>query len=328
MFSSLAGGFGDVATSVLDGAGFWLPRAASTTAEPVDFLFDAVTAIGAFFFVLISAVLFWFVWKYRARAGHREQPSADHNQVLEITWTVIPVLIVIWIFWEGFTGFLANHTPPQNAYNVQVLGQKWSWSFTYPNGAVDGNLHVPADVPVRLTLTSQDVIHSLFIPEFRVKRDAVPGRYTTVWFRAPQPGQYQIFCAEYCGTSHSNMLAKVIVHPRGEFDRWLDDAANFVDKMKPAEAGEKLYNQRGCKQCHSTDGKAGTGPSFKGIWNHDAVLRDGSKVLVDENYVRESVLEPQAKVVAGFEPVMPTYKGRLKDKEITAIIEYLKTLEK
>jgi cytochrome c oxidase subunit 2 len=287
-----------------------------------------VTWIGIFFFVLITVLTFWFVWKYRARPGHREEATAEHNQALEITWTVIPILIVIWIFWEGFTGFLNLATPPQNAYNVQVLGQKWSWNFTYPNGAVDGNLHVPVDVPVRLTMTSQDVIHSLFIPHFRVKRDAVPGRYTTLWFQATSPGEYQIFCAEYCGTSHSNMLAKVVVHPPGEFEKWVEEAANFVDKMPPAEAGLKLYQQRGCQQCHSADGKGGTGPTFKGIWGHQQLLTDGSKVLVDENYVRESILAPQAKIAAGFEPVMPTYQGRIKDKEITALIEYLKTLEK
>jgi len=313
------------------GAGFWLPRQGSTTAERVDFLFHAVTGISIFFFVLITVVLLYFVWKYRARTGHAAQASADHNQKLEITWTVIPLLIVIWIFWEGFTGFLDLQTPPANAYEVQVLGQKWKWLFTYPNGVVDDNLHVPPDEPVRLVMTSQDVIHSLFVPDFRIKRDAVPGRYEREWFQAKEPGEYQLFCAEYCGTSHSAMLAKVIVHrSRPEFDRWLADAGNFLDKLPPEklwEGGQKLYNQRGCKQCHSVDGVAGIGPSFKGIWGHQQPLKGGGQVLVEENYVRESIVNPQAKIVAGYEPVMPTYQGRLKDKEITAIIAYLKTLE-
>jgi len=312
-------------------AGFWLPRQAATTAPTVDWVFNAVTGIAIFFFLLITATLAVFVWKYRSRPGHAALPSPDHNQRLEITWTVIPVLIVIWIFWEGFTGYLDLSTPPKNAYEVQVLGQKWKWLFTYPNGVVDDNLHVPPGEPVRLVMTSQDVIHSLFVPEFRIKRDAVPGRYEKQWFQANDPGEYQIFCAEYCGTSHSGMLAKVIVHrTRPEFDKWLEDAGNFIDKLPPEklwEGGEKLYNQRGCKQCHSIDGTSGIGPSFKGIWGHAQPLRSGGSATVDENYVRESIVDPQAKVVAGYEPVMPTFQGRLKDKEITALIEYLKKLE-
>lgn len=313
------------------GAGFWLPRGASTTAGRVDFLFYAINAIAIFFFFLIVTLLLYFVWKYRTRPGHTAQPSKDHNQKLEITWTVIPVCIVLWIFWQGFAGYLDIQTPPETAYEVQVLGQKWKWLFTYPNGVVDDDLHVPPDEPVRLVMTSQDVIHSLYVPEFRIKRDAVPGRYEKEWFQALEPGEYQIFCAEYCGTSHSSMLAKVIVHrSRPEFEKWLADAGNFLDKLPPEklwEGGQKLYSQRGCKQCHSVDGTAGIGPSFKGIWGHSQVLSGGGSVVVEENYVRESILNPQAKVVLGFEPVMPTYQGRLKDKEITAIIEYLKTLK-
>ncbi|HZN54612.1 MAG TPA: cytochrome c oxidase subunit II [Candidatus Polarisedimenticolaceae bacterium] len=312
-------------------AGFWLPRQASTTAGSVDFVFNAVTWIGITFFVLITAMLAVFLWKYRARPGHAAQPSPDHNQRLEVTWTVIPVLIVVWIFWEGFEGFLDLATPPKNAYEVQVLGQKWKWLFTYPNGVVDENLHVPPGEPVRLVMTSQDVIHSLYVPEFRIKRDAVPGRYEKQWFQAPEAGEHQIFCAEYCGTSHSAMLAKVIVHrSRPEFERWLADAGNFIDKLPPEklwEGGEKLYNQRGCKQCHSIDGTSGIGPTFKGIWGHAQPLRGGGSATVDENYVRESIVDPQAKIVAGYEPVMPTFQGRLKDKEITALIEYLKKLD-
>ena len=314
------------------GAGFWLPKQGSTTAAPVDFLFHAITNISIFFFLLITTVLLYFVWKYRARPGHTATASADHNQALEITWTVIPVLIVVWIFWEGFTGYLDLQTPPANAYEVQVLGQKWKWLFTYPNGVVDDKLHVPPGEPVRLVLTSQDVIHSLYIPDFRIKRDAVPGRYEREWFEAPEPGEYQIFCAEYCGTDHSAMLTSVVVHrSRPEFEKWLADAADFIDKLPPEklfEGGQKLYNQRGCKQCHSIDGSAGIGPSFKGLWGHTQPLAGGGQVTVEENYVRESIVNPQAKIVAGYEPVMPTYQGRLKDKEITAIIEYLKTLEK
>jgi cytochrome c oxidase subunit II len=312
------------------GAGFWLPRQGSTTAPEVDALFNAITWISIFFFVLIVVLMIYFVWKYRARAGHTAQHSAVHNTPLEITWTVIPVLIVVWIFWEGFTGFLDLSNPPDNAYEVQVLGQKWNWTFTYANGVVSPELHVPVDTDVRLIMTSQDVIHSLYIPDFRIKRDAVPGRYEKEWFHATAVGEYQIFCAEYCGTQHSAMLSKVIVQTPADFQKWLAAEGNFIDKLPPEklwEGGQKLYNQRGCKQCHSIDGSPGIGPTFKGIWGHEALMKSGSKIVVDENYVRESVLNPQAQIVAGFEPVMPTFQGRLKDKEITAIIEYLKTLK-
>lgn len=312
-------------------AGVWLPKQASSVASSVDFLFDVITWISIFFFLLITGVLVLFVAKYRQRPGHTAEVTATHNQPLEITWTVIPLLIVIWIFWEGFTRYMDMATSPQNAYEIQVLGQKWNWSFTYPNGYVDPNLHVAQGTDVRLVMTSQDVIHSLYVPAFRIKKDVVPGRYTKVWFNSEYPGEYDLFCTEYCGTSHSTMLAKVVVHPPGEFEKWLEDASNFIDKLPPEklwEAGEKIYRQRGCQQCHSVDGKSGTGPTFAGIWNHRQPLKDGSTALVDEDYIRNSILNPQGQIVAGYDPVMPTYQGRLKDKEITALIEYIKRLEK
>jgi cytochrome c oxidase subunit 2 len=308
-------------------ATFFLPEQASTTAGHVDWLFNVVTWISIFFFALITLLLVLFVIKYRDRPGHKEEKTATHNQPLEITWTVIPLLIVIWIFWEGFTGYLNLATPPQNAYEIQVTGQKWNWLFTYPNGVVDGQLHVPVDTDVRLVMSSQDVLHSFYIPAFRVKKDVVPGRYTDLWFHAYKEGEFDVFCTEYCGTNHSTMLSKVVVHPPGQFEKWLEDAGNFLAKLPPAEAGEKLYLQRGCKQCHSVDGKSGIGPTFKNLYGEPQALRSGETVVADENYIRTSILNPQAQIVAGYEPVMPTYQGRLKDAEISAIIEYLKTLK-
>lgn len=309
-----------------EGGSFWLPAPASTLAGKVDWLFNAISLIGLFFLLLIAALMGLFVWRYRARPGRPSEPAPSHNTPLEITWSVIPLAIVCWIFWEGFQGYLELHTPPQNAYEVLVSGQKWKWLFTYPNGVVDENLHVPVSTPVRLVLSSEDVIHSFFVPEFRIKRDAVPGRFTKAWFEAPSPGEYRVYCAEYCGTSHSDMTAKVVVHPEGEFQRWLDSAADLLDRMPPAEAGAKLFVQRGCKQCHSVDGTGGIGPTLKGIFGHEQVLRDGKRTRVDEDYLRESILDPQAKVVAGYDPVMPTFKGRIKDREIVALVEYVKTL--
>jgi cytochrome c oxidase subunit 2 len=305
---------------------FWLPERASSGAGAVDDLFHFILYLSIFFFLLIVVVALVFVLRYRRRPGHTEQASPQHNLALEITWSVIPIILVIFIFYFGFRDFMDMATPPADAQEIAVTGQKWKWLFTYPNGHVDDELHVPVDEPVKLVLTSEDVIHSLFIPAFRLKRDAVPGRYSKIWFRATKPGQYPALCAEYCGTGHSDMHTWVVVHEPGGYEQWLEKAADFVETLSPAEAGERLYKTRGCAQCHSIDGSGSIGPTFQGLYGETQALRGGSSVTVDENYVRESIQDPQAKVVAGFEPVMPTYKGKLSDREITAIIAYLKSL--
>jgi cytochrome c oxidase subunit 2 len=303
---------------------FWMPPQVSTVAHSVDWLFNFILAISVFFFVLIVVLMVVFVLKYRRREGEEAAPSPSHNLPLEITWTAIPVVIVIVIFFFGFKGFLDMATPPANAYEILVEGQKWNWNFTYPNGYVDANLHVPVDRPVQLVMSSADVIHSLYVPAFRIKMDLVPGRYSKAWFEATEPGEYDLFCAEYCGTSHSDMLARVVVHPPGEFEPWLEKASNFLETMSPVDAGRKLFQVRGCMQCHSMDGSPKTGPTLLGVFGRVESMADGSTITVDENYIRQSILEPNAQVVAGFEPVMPTYQGRLNDAEIMAIIEYLK----
>jgi cytochrome c oxidase subunit II len=305
----------------------WLPEQASTHAAHVDFSIGVVFWISAFFLLLITFLLVLFVVRYRERPGYVAVPTASHNMPLELFWSIVPTLIVGGLFWSGYKAYLDLATPPAGTYDVQVTGQKWNWLFTYPNGYVDGQLHVPLDTPVRLVMTSQDVIHAFFVPAFRVKRDVMPGRYSYLWFQATAPGTYDAFCAEYCGRSHSGMLTKVVVHERAEFDTWLAEASDFLSRMPPAEAGAMLYSQRGCKQCHSIDGSAGIGPTFRDLYGHQQALASGGSVVVDENYIHESVLEPQAKVVQGFEPVMPSFKGRLRDEEISAIIEYIKTLE-
>ncbi len=318
--------FGRAATQA--GGGFWMPVQGSTGAAAVDRIFDLILWIAVFFFVLIVGLMVLFVVRYRRREGREDaEKSASHNTALEITWTVIPILIVIAIFAWGFKAYLDMNVAPANSYEVLVTGQKWKWLFTYANGHVDENLHVPVDVPVRLVMTSEDVIHGFYVPAFRLKRDVVPGRYVRIWFRAVKTGEYQIYCTQYCGTGHSDMWAKVIVHEPGGFERWLEEASDFLKRMSPAEAGERLYRTRGCAQCHTVDGTVGTGPTLSKLFGHQVALEGGKTVVTDENYVRESILEPQAKVVLGFQAVMPTFKGHLTDQEITAIIEYLKTLE-
>lgn len=308
------------------GATHWLPRQGSPLAAEIDRSFGLVFGVSLFFLVLVTGLMLWFVLRYRGRPERPPRPSAAHSTALELLWSVIPTLIVVGLFWSGYRTFLATVTPPGEAYEIQVTGQKWNWQFTYPNGYVDGELHVPQGQPVRLVLTSLDVIHSFFLPEFRVKRDVIPGRYSQLWFEPAVVGRFDVFCAEYCGKDHSRMLTVLHVQPRAEFEAWLAQASNLLARLPPAEAGQLLYASRGCKQCHSVDGSAGTGPTLRGLWGTRAELTSGASVEVDENYLRQSIVDPQSQVVRGFEPVMPTYRGRLKDDEIGAIIAYLKTL--
>jgi cytochrome c oxidase subunit 2 len=306
---------------------FWLPPPSSTTAGSVDTLFYVILYVSAFFFLLIVSLMVLFAILYRRRPGQEAGPAPSHNTALEISWTVIPLIIVIVIFYMGFTGYMDIRTAPREALEIQVVGRTWTWLFRYPNGHVDENLHVPVEEPVRLVMTSEDVIHSLFIPRFRLKMDLVPGRYSTTWFRATEPGEYNLVCAEYCGTGHSDMLASVIVHESGEFRKWLDDASNFLKRMSPVDAGRSLYQARGCAQCHSTDGTALVGPSIKEIFGQTHQFTDGTSAEVDENYLRESIMEPAAKIRTGYPDRMPTYKGLLSDEEISAIIAFIKSLK-
>ncbi|MCC7409796.1 MAG: cytochrome c oxidase subunit II, partial [Phycisphaeraceae bacterium] len=250
----------------------------------------------------------------------------SHSTPLELTWSLIPTAIFLAIFYYGFKGFMDLAAPPDYAYEIKVVASKWRWEFVYPNQAASDTLHVPKDVPIRLLLQSDDVIHSLYVPTFRIKKDAVPKRLNTTWFKATQTGEYDLFCAEYCGTRHSQMLSKVVVQEPEAFNAWLDNAANWVASVPPIEAGAKLYTTKGCFQCHSTDGRAGTGPSFKNLFGHDVALVGGKSVLADENYLRDSILDPAGQVVAGYAAVMPTYQGRLKDAELNGLIEWIKSL--
>jgi len=306
---------------------FWMPSQASTMAGEVDSVFFIIYWISVFFFAVIVGLMGLFVVRYRRR-NHGDQAvegTPHHSTALEITWTVIPIVISVAIFILGFKSYMNMATPPRNSYEIMVTGQKWQWFFEYPNGFVTSELHVPEDRPVKLTMTSEDVIHSVWIPAFRVKKDVVPGRYTYTWFEAKEPGTYPLLCTEYCGTGHSDMLTVVTVHQSGTFDRWLQESSNLYDTMPPAEAGEMIVQRTGCVQCHSLDGKSGIGPTFENLFGHEFKLTDGSTVVADENYIRKSIVEPMSDIVLGYEPVMPTYAGKLKDQEISYIIAYLKS---
>jgi cytochrome c oxidase subunit 2 len=311
----------------IDVDSFWLPRQLSTIAGEVDTGFAYANWVWAIFFTGVVSALVAFVVLYRRKRPGEMPERTGHNTPLEITWTVLPFVVVMGLFLVGFKGWMNSSVAPAGAYEIQVQAAKWLWTFTYPNGVVTTDeLRVPVGRPVRLVMSSRDVLHSLYIPTFRVKNDLIPGSYTSVWFEATEVAETPLECTEYCGTNHSNMLAKVVVMAEDDFNGWLEAESGPGPGADPAEYGKTLFVKNACATCHSVDGTKLTGPSFKGLYGRDETLTTGT-VKVDENYIRESILNPQAKVVAGYPPVMPTFKGVLDDKKIDALIAYLKTLQ-
>jgi len=306
-----------------------MPPANSTIAGEVDALFYFILYASIVMFALVIAVTAYFLIKYRRKGKIELTSGVDHNLKLEIFWTVIPTILVFIVFYWGFNTFLKMHVAPKDAIEIKTTGQKWFWTFDYPNGSNTVNeLVVPVNQPVKLLLSSTDVIHSFFVPEFRVKMDALPNRYTVAWFEATQSGEYNIFCTEYCGKGHSEMLGKVRVLPEILYEKWLSESAvDIPEGMSLEEAGAKLYASKACNTCHSLDGNTGVAPSFKGIFGNTERFMDGSNVTVDENYLRKSILNPQAQIVLGFQPVMPTYQNVLSDRQIDALIAYIKSLK-
>jgi cytochrome c oxidase subunit 2 len=306
---------------------FWMPLDTSVTAADIDWLYMFMVWMSVICSIGIFAAMVYFCWKYKAtsrKANEQAEASSDHNTTLEVTWSIIPLFIVIALFVWGFKGFVDLRTPPKDSLEIHAIGKRWAWTFQYPHGA-DNTLHVPVNKNVRVVIQSLDVLHSLYVPNFRVKMDAVPGRYTDLWFRATVPGKYPIFCAEYCGTSHSDMLSEVVVHPPGGYEKWVKEQIEIANNLPPVELGKRVYEKQGCKSCHTVDGTPLIGPTWKGVWGKSHAIEGGATVTVDENYVRESILDPQAKVTAGFPNSMPVTK--LSDREITGVIEYLKTLK-
>jgi len=304
---------------------FWLPVRASTVGESYDGLFMFIMWVSIVSALMLMGLMILFVAKYRAKSRKTQpQPSTDHHTGLEIIWSVVPLPIVIAMFAWGFQGFVELRTTPKDAFEVHVTGQKWKWLFEYPNGLTDDVLHVPMGQKTRVIINAVDVLHSFYLPAFRTKIDAVPGRYTELWFEPTAAGTYPIFCAEYCGTNHSSMITTVVVHEANEFKGWLKKQEELIDALPPVELGLKMYNQNGCSTCHSTDGTVKTGPSFKGVFGKAEKLSDGSTVTVDENYIKQSIEEPQSQLVQGFPPAMPTFKGKLSDKKIAGLIAFIK----
>lgn len=311
-----------------NGPTFWMPSQGSTVAGEVDWLFYFVMYLCYFFFFLIAVVMFWFAWKYRYRPGVAKPPAPPaHNTALEMLWTVPPLFVVLFIAYKGFAGYMDMVVPPANTYDIQVTGRMWKWSFMYPNGTVTDELHVPKGVPVRFTLGSEDVIHSLFVPNWRLKKDAVPGRYNQYWVQATEAGEFPVYCAEYCGRDHSMMKTKVVVHETPQmFADWLADASVWEPKVTFTERGQKLYSQAGCSSCHSVDGSKNTGPTWKNLFGEPQALTNGQNVVADENYIRESIYYPGRTIVKGYTNQMPSYLGQLSENDVTALIWYMKSL--
>jgi len=309
---------------------FWFPNSASNFAESTDGLFRFLLWVSVLSTIGVAAAILYFCKRYRAtsrEANEAAESQVDHSNALEVTWSIIPLFIVVGVFVVGFKQYVDLRTPPRAAYEIHANAQRWKWGFEYPQGLSHPELHVPVNKNIRIMLQSVDVIHSLFIPEFRVKMDAVPGRYTELWFRATEEGTFPVYCAEYCGTHHSDMLTRVVVHSQEGFDAWVAEEIRKIEAMPLTDLGALTFNQMGCATCHSTDGSIKVGPSFLGLFGRQEKITNLGTLSVDENYIRESILEPQSKIVQGFPPAMPTFKGQLSDRRISGLIEYIKTIK-
>ena len=297
------------------------PEVASTIAKSVDRLYFFLIGITVFFSVLIFVSILYFAVKYRRKPG-RTAEQVSEGLGLEIAWTVVPFLITIVIFTWGSSLYIANSRVPDQAMDIYVVGRQWMWKIQHPSGRREINeLHVPVGQAVKLTLASQDVIHSFFIPAFRVKQDVVPGRYVTMWFQPTRAGEYHLFCAEYCGTSHSGMIGRVVAMEPDDFQKWLGG----VTEETPARAGERLFSDFNCVNCHATGARQRC-PQLGGLYGTDVQLEGGAHVKFDEAYVRESIINPNAKIVKGYPPVMPTYRGQISEEQILDLIAYIRSL--
>jgi cytochrome c oxidase subunit II len=299
------------------------PLQASTYAAREDALFFFLVAVSAFFVALIFLLILLFAVRYRRRSPEERARSVREPLWLELAWTLIPLGLTVIIFLWGARLFFFASRPPANAMEINVVGKQWMWRLQHPEGPREINeLHVPVGTPVKLTMTSEDVIHSFFVPAFRIKRDVVPGRYITAWFEATKTGEYHLFCTQYCGTQHAGMIGRVIVMEPVEYERWLRGGGAG---LLPAAQGEVLFQRLACGACHRPD-NTGRGPSLVGLFGQPVRLEGGGTATADEGYIRESILMPQAKIVAGFQPIMPTFKGQVSEEGILQIIAYIKSL--
>ena len=300
-----------------------VPDSASTLSWKVDALFFYLSGVTLFFSLLISTVLIFFVIRYRRRTPYEIPRPIAGSHKLETLWTLIPFVIAMTMFGWGAQVYFQQYKPPANAIEVYVVGKQWMWKLQHATGQREINqLHVPVGRKIKLIMTSEDVIHDFFVPAFRTKMDVVPGKYTTLWFEATTPGTYHLFCAEYCGMNHSGMTGSVIVMEPREFDNWLSGNASGT----PAAQGQQMFQSLGCASCHGQNGEGGRGPTLAGVFGKKTQLQTGESVNVDEGYVRESILNPQAKLVAGFGAIMPTFQGQISEDQLLQLVAFIKSL--
>lgn len=300
------------------------PEQASTMAARVDALFYFLVAVTVFFAALIFFMIVVFAVKYRRRSEDERPRPIEGNFRLEMLWSAIPFGLTMVMFVWGAIIYFDIYNPPNDALEISIVGRQWMWKAQHAEGQSEINeLHVPVGQAVKLTMTSEDVIHDVFLHAFRVKQDVLPGRYTTLWFQATKAGEYALFCSQYCGTQHSGMVGRVVVLEPAEFEKWLSGGATG---MSMVDLGASLFQRFGCNTCHRAGGTS-QGPSLTGLFGKTVKLQDGNTVLADENYIRESILDPRAKIVAGYQPIMPTFKGLVSEEGLLQLIAYIKSLE-
>jgi cytochrome c oxidase subunit II len=303
----------------------FMPPSASTLSDKVDALYFYLVGVTIFFTLLIWGVLSFFVIKYRRRNPYEIPRPVAGSIKLETMWSVIPLIIAMTMFAWGAQVFFQQWRPPANAVEIYVVGKQWMWKIQHTTGQREINeLHVPVGRKIKLIMTTEDVIHDFFIPAFRMKADVVPGRYTTLWFEATKPGTYHLFCAEYCGMNHSGMIGSVVAMEPTEFDVWLSGNSS---QQSPAVAGQQIYVTLGCASCHGQTGEGGRGPALAGVFGKQVFLNNGQSVTADEAYIRESIVNPQAKLVTGFGPIMPTFQGQISEEQLLQILAFIKSLQ-
>ncbi|MFZ0916572.1 MAG: cytochrome c oxidase subunit II [Candidatus Udaeobacter sp.] len=299
------------------------PPQASTSAHNVDALYFALILISLFFIAVVFLPILFFCIKYRqGSSADRSNPSTGSN-LIEFGWTMVPTFMGLAIFTWGALDYFQIERKPENAIDVQVVGKQWMWKLQHAEGKHEINeLHVPVDQTVALTLISQDVIHSFFVPAFRVKQDVVPGKYTSEWFKATRVGEYHIFCSQYCGTQHAQMIGRVVVMQPQAYERWLKSGEQTESIVR---AGERLFHDRGCSGCHAPDSKFHA-PLLEGLYRKPVPLADGTMVMADDQYLRDSILQPAKQISAGYDNIMPSFSGHLSEEEIMQLIAYLKAI--
>jgi len=305
----------------------FMPTVGTDIAQRVNNLYGFLLVASLISCLIIIGGMIYFVFKYSRRTDKDKTAYITHNTFLEFLWSFIPLIIFLAVFAWGWLIYHDMRKMPENALEIQVYAKQWAWAVEYKNGVKAAEIVVPVNRDVKLIMTSEDVIHSFYVPSFRIKQDVIPGRYTSLWFKANKLGEFHVFCTEYCGTSHSAMLTKLRVVSQQYYDKWLIEESE-VGKLPLAQRGAKLFQVKACASCHNVDNPAAkVGPSLYQVFGHTQELEGAAAVNVDENYLRESILEPKAKIAKGFQPVMPSFQGQLNETELNALIEYIKSLK-